>query len=88
LGEAAGEVDGVDINSVRGYSFPLLRSRTIMTNEQLHTELIAELRLQGSVEQADAFEAFGAKESEHFLAGVGMTLSKAVEKLRIRTVLI
>ncbi len=59
-----------------------------MTKEQLHSELIAELRLQGSVEQADAFEAFGTKESEHFLAGVGMTLSKAVEKLRIQTVLI
>jgi len=88
MGEAAGEVEGVDRVSVRVYLTLFLRSLTIMTNEQLHSELIAELRIQGSVEQADAFEAFGTKDSEHFLAGVGMTLSKAVEKLRIRTVLI
>jgi hypothetical protein len=44
--------------------------------------LIAELRFQECVEQADAFELFGAKDSELFLAGVGMTLSVAVEKLQ------
>jgi len=35
------------------------------------------------VEQADAFEYFGVKESELFLADFGMTLSKAVEKLQV-----
>jgi len=51
----------------------------------LHAELIAELRMQECSEQADAFELFGAKESVIFLAGVGMTLSKAVEKLLVPT---
>jgi hypothetical protein len=34
------------------------------------------------VEQADMFECFGARESELFLASFGMTLSKALEKVK------
>jgi hypothetical protein len=34
------------------------------------------------VEQAEMFECFGARESELFLASFGMTLSKALEKVK------
>jgi hypothetical protein len=70
----------IQIHCVILFSIPEI---SIQTTEQLHSELVAELRLRDCVEQAEMFECFGARESELFLASFGMTLSKALEKAKL-----